>query len=119
ACEKGMAKSSQWEGGRVADDDAESDTESYQSEPESDLEKAEYARREPVARFRSRDALSAYSSSSRETSGSHQHLLSRDGYGRKVGTKATTMGSFPLSEKISWRDPHVDTEEQESSRVST
>ena len=70
-----MAKSSQWEGGRLANDDAESDTESYESEPESDLEKAEYARRKPVARFRSRDALSAYSSSSRETSGSHQHLL--------------------------------------------
>ncbi|KAL8997540.1 MAG: hypothetical protein Q9169_003235 [Polycauliona sp. 2 TL-2023] len=52
-----------------------SDTESYESEPESDIEKARYARRKPAARFRSRDTPSAYSSSSRETSGSHQHLL--------------------------------------------
>ncbi|KAL8676055.1 MAG: hypothetical protein Q9224_007331, partial [Gallowayella concinna] len=53
------------------------DTDSYDSDSDSasDVEKARCARREPSARFQRRHAPSAYSSSSRETSGSHQHLL--------------------------------------------
>ncbi|KAL8666219.1 MAG: hypothetical protein Q9168_007539, partial [Polycauliona sp. 1 TL-2023] len=68
-------------GGDTYDDT--SDTESYDSEPESDIEKAHHAKPKPAARFRSRDAPSAYSSSSRETSGSHQHLLSTSQTKRK------------------------------------
>ncbi|KAL8903826.1 MAG: hypothetical protein Q9171_007264, partial [Xanthocarpia ochracea] len=60
-----------------------SDTESYESDPESDLEKAQYRKRKPSAPFRRRDTPSAYSSSSRETSGSHQHLLSASPTKRK------------------------------------
>ncbi|KAL8641807.1 MAG: hypothetical protein Q9226_008583, partial [Calogaya cf. arnoldii] len=70
-----MEKDPNWDGGREIHSDT-SDTESYGSDPESDLEKAQHASRKPSARFRQRDAPSAYSSSSRETSGSHQHLLS-------------------------------------------
>ncbi|KAL8824176.1 MAG: hypothetical protein Q9170_008234, partial [Blastenia crenularia] len=55
--------------------DDESDPESYESTSESDLEKAQFTRRKTPTRFRRQNAPSAYSSSSRETSGSHQHLL--------------------------------------------
>ncbi|KAI4232307.1 MAG: hypothetical protein LQ349_005096 [Xanthoria aureola] len=60
-----------------------SDTENYESDPESDLEKAPYSRQTPSARYRPRDTPSAYSSSSRETSASHQHLLSTSPNKRK------------------------------------
>ncbi|KAL8729879.1 MAG: hypothetical protein Q9166_004436 [cf. Caloplaca sp. 2 TL-2023] len=63
-------------------DDA-SDMESYESDSGSDLEKAQYTRRNSRTRFPRKDASSAYSSSSRETSGSHQHLLSTSPNKRK------------------------------------
>ncbi|KAL8932487.1 MAG: hypothetical protein Q9216_006818, partial [Gyalolechia sp. 2 TL-2023] len=63
----------------------ESDMESYESTSESDLEKAHYAKRKIPTRFRRSNAPSAYSSSSRETSGSHQHLLSTSPKRRKHG----------------------------------
>ncbi|KAL8697388.1 MAG: hypothetical protein Q9201_007144, partial [Fulgogasparrea decipioides] len=61
----------------------ESDTGSYETDSDSDLEKAHFGRRKILSRFQCRDAPSAYSSSSRETSGSHQHLLSRPPSKRK------------------------------------
>lgn len=60
----------------------ESDAESYESGSDSDLEKAQHARRKTY-HFQRRDAPSAYSSSSRETSGSHQHLLNTSPNKRK------------------------------------
>ncbi|KAL8805277.1 MAG: hypothetical protein Q9182_002045 [Xanthomendoza sp. 2 TL-2023] len=63
------------------------DTDSYDSDSDpdsaSDLEKAHFAKRESPARFQRRHAPSAYSSSSRETSGSHQHLLHTSPHKRK------------------------------------
>ncbi|KAI4125500.1 MAG: hypothetical protein LQ338_004202 [Usnochroma carphineum] len=61
----------------------ESDLESYGSSSESDLERAQYARRKTSTRFHRAKAPSAYSSSSRETSGSHQHLLKTSSNRRK------------------------------------
>ncbi|KAL8993287.1 MAG: hypothetical protein Q9188_007368, partial [Gyalolechia gomerana] len=64
---------------------AESDVESYGSSSDSDLEKAGFARRKTPIRFQRSSAPSAYSSSSRETSASHQHLLKTSPNKRKGG----------------------------------
>ncbi|KAI4137095.1 MAG: hypothetical protein L6R39_007485, partial [Caloplaca ligustica] len=53
----------------------ESDPDSYESSSGSDLERAHDGRRKASNRFHRAKPPSAYSSSSRETSGSHQHLL--------------------------------------------
>ncbi|KAL8966402.1 MAG: hypothetical protein Q9197_006001 [Variospora fuerteventurae] len=59
--------------------------ESSESSSESDLEKAHYARRKTSMRFHRGKAPSAYSSSSRESSGSHQHLLKTSPKKRRSG----------------------------------
>ncbi|KAL8945739.1 MAG: hypothetical protein Q9222_007764, partial [Ikaeria aurantiellina] len=67
----------------IAYDDSEA--ESYESDSASDLEKAQTWRRRSPNRFQRRDATSSYSSSSRETSGSHQRLLHTSPVKRKSG----------------------------------
>ncbi|KAL8687364.1 MAG: hypothetical protein Q9218_006440, partial [Villophora microphyllina] len=52
-----------------------SEAEYYSSDSDSDLESGHNARRKSTYHFQRSNAPSAYSSSSRETSGSHQHLL--------------------------------------------
>ncbi|KAL8766548.1 MAG: hypothetical protein Q9209_006691 [Squamulea sp. 1 TL-2023] len=78
-----MEKNTEWESDREIAADYESEMDSYGSNSDSDLEKAQYAQRKSSARFQRKNATSAYSSSSRETSGSHQHLLSSSPNKRK------------------------------------
>ncbi|KAI4179196.1 MAG: hypothetical protein L6R41_007985, partial [Letrouitia leprolyta] len=61
----------------------ESNEASYESSSGSDLEKSQYVRRKTRIRHPHPNPPSAYSSSSRETSGSHQHLLKPSSKKRK------------------------------------
>lgn len=60
-----------------------SDAELPSSDSDSDLERGHNARRKTIYRFQRSNPPSAYSSSSRETSGSHQHLLNTSSNKRK------------------------------------
>ncbi|KAL8777678.1 MAG: hypothetical protein Q9213_007752 [Squamulea squamosa] len=78
-----MEKDAELESDREIAAEYESETDGYGSDSESGLEKGQYTQRKSSARFQRKNAPSAYSSSSRETSGSHQHLLSNSPNKRK------------------------------------
>ncbi|KAL8904453.1 MAG: hypothetical protein Q9207_003251 [Kuettlingeria erythrocarpa] len=73
----------------------ESDSEDYRSSSGSDVEKAQYTSRNTPGRRAK--APSAYSSSSRETSGSHRHLLLKTS---KTRRKSSSSYFYRLPQKI-------------------